>query len=438
MGLTKVTNDVSLISRLVGADGTPRAYIDGSNNLVVVNGIISGGVPVSTIQNYVVVKSAADLPPALVGVRTFAANTVYLINASFSDSNSWVMSNNTRLLGVNGITETVTYTGTGTFIMGTDVRFAIDDIQIIGMTASALVAFNNTAADKVFTSYSTNYIGGAKGVVFNGCNIFRFDSCAFINQTSNCCELNGVIRTLAFTFNQFTNTGTSGICIDTANITAGSTEIFRVDTNQWVASHANHIFLNIANESFYTSVGVGQINNNIPQSNISSNFLAGGLTVRTSDRTEFINNPTILDSQCEITSYITTPAATTITDLVSYVALAGTWTVSDSSRMTHTNPSRFTYTGFPKVDINFAATIRLDVAAGTNRGYRIGLRKNGTTLVNHSFQSVVLDAGVPSNVPIIANLTDVSTNDYFEIVVQATTNIVNITATTATAFFMRH
>lgn len=431
-------SELATAVNLVGNETLPIVQ-NGITKKTTLAAIESANIPNSQLlQNYVVVKSVNELP-AVDGSnnRNFDANTLYHFNVSLSDSATWVMGSNTRFLGVNGITETITYTGSGVFIKATDVRIALDDMVFVATNpAATLVEFNDSAGSYVCTSISTNYIGGAFAVKFNGCNIHRFDSCAFINQVTSSVSLNGVCKVPAYTFCQFAGNVPH---IDTTGITANSVQIFRVDTCQWIPTGSSSIFLKIPSEAIYTSAGIGQVQNNIAQVTNLGAFL-NGITSKSANKTQFYNNPSITDTQPEAVQYIATgdQASTTITvgagggQSGNPKVVAGTWTQETVSRFTTNAAGRITYTGAEPIECHLSAMFRVNPASGTNKEYRFSFRKNGTTVLLHSRMTVVCDTGSPGFVALIANASDVVTNDYFELVVENMLDSVAVTVQNAT------
>jgi len=121
----------------------------------------------STVQSSstTTVNSVADLPTAVAGVITLAANTTYIIGSSFTTADRFAVSDGTSIVGASSSFPVITYSGTGNMFTGADARFTIRDVGVrcvsaelfdmdgTGLATSALSVENVNCVS--CTSYAT-------------------------------------------------------------------------------------------------------------------------------------------------------------------------------------------------------------------------------------------------------------------------------------------
>lgn len=137
----------------------------------------------------------------------------------------------------------------------------------------------------------------------------------------------------------------------------------------------------------------------------------------------------VKNSQASVGAYIADgdEAVTDITALDDPVVIAGTWTEANAERFTSDANGRFTYIGKEARTLRAAVKMLIDPVGGSNRQYWAFLRKNGTDLIQLSRDKSTVDAANPGKMILFANV-DFFTNDYVEVVIEAKSHIIDVTA----------
>jgi len=127
-------------------------------------------------------------------------------------------------------------------------------------------------------------------------------------------------------------------------------------------------------------------------------------------------------------AYITdaNTASTVLSAVDTITVIAGTWTIDSSERITATTAGKFTYDGKEDTILSVALKMHCDPASGSNRTYDSYIRKNGSTLILLSRDTITADAANPAKMVLFATMPMVTT-DYFEVVIENKTNNVDVT-----------
>jgi len=127
---------------------------------------------------------------------------------------------------------------------------------------------------------------------------------------------------------------------------------------------------------------------------------------------------------------ITSAAATTLSDTVTWVDVGGTWALSDAS--THwemTENGRLYYTGAADREVNISATISM-TSAGNNQQTQWGIGVDGTILTPSIIQRYV-STGADVGAAAVHGHTDIANGSYISLMCRDITSAANVTATFA-------
>jgi hypothetical protein len=125
--------------------------------------------------------------------------------------------------------------------------------------------------------------------------------------------------------------------------------------------------------------------------------------------------------------YVSTPAATTISNTTSYFDAAGTWTAGSELKQFDMNTNgQLRYIGTPSIEVVVFATASITVA-GSNDVIHLEFRKNGTDVAG---SDAVRKVGTGSDVGAfsVIGITGMATNDYITIAFRNETAADNVTA----------
>lgn len=119
----------------------------------------------------VVNNIATDLPAAVAGVITLAANTTYWFNEATHafGTNRMVLQDGTNIFGFGKTKTILTYTGSASFISGTNVNSVIRDLEIQGSSTGTGLSLSNTSAQSVYVE-DVNFrsLGAAASIAGGG------------------------------------------------------------------------------------------------------------------------------------------------------------------------------------------------------------------------------------------------------------------------------
>lgn len=125
------------------------------------------------------------------------------------------------------------------------------------------------------------------------------------------------------------------------------------------------------------------------------------------------------------TYYVSSSAATTISNTTAHFKVAGTTTAGPLSQFTHTD-NRLTYTGTPTQVFHVDVAISM-TSASANQVIEFAIFKNGTLETGSEIQR---KQGTATDVAALALdfMVSMATNDYVEVYVKNTTSATNVTA----------
>lgn len=125
-------------------------------------------------------------------------------------------------------------------------------------------------------------------------------------------------------------------------------------------------------------------------------------------------------------TYISTPAATTISVATTPVVIAGTFTEVDARQFTTDANGRMTYVGLSAVELIATAAINAEMASGGTKTCSFYIGINGTVIASSQMQNT-LENNAPHFTQCQA-LVSLTTNDYIEVFTANEDDTINIQA----------
>ena len=369
---------------------------------------------VATLTRRVIVNTIADLPAAVGGVITLAANTLYVQadDVAFSTSRL-VFGANTVYSGLDSLVVTASYTGTLPFFTFTNTSGSVKNLNIVHPN-SPLFSFTDSGTN-VLRVVDVAYSGASIGTFGGNGSSVRFTNFSG-STTSNGMLLVGDWK--AFLFQPALSSIAAGTFIDLGTATFDSISV-------------NETTLDYPAGAFFMS---GEPN--------SGNMNAGGLATVSKTRLtgsgtpleqitpddaqfSFDHNDSIRDSRSDGLLYIQgNTVASTIASANTPVLAAGVWTVGPTGQFTGTTGGRLTY--IADKDARLPITVSVSVAPTLSTGIAMSvyIAINGT-IVAGSRSRGTGSAGLPDSITIPWQHT-FSTNDYVEAFVENNTNATDI------------
>jgi hypothetical protein len=369
---------------------------------------------VATLTRRVVVNTIADLPDAVAGVITLAANTLYVQadDVAFSTSRL-VFGANTVYSGLDSLVVTASYTGTLPFLTFTNVSGSTKNINFVHPN-SPLYGFTDSGTNVLRVS-DVSYAGASIGTFGGNGSSVRFTNFSG-STTSNGMLLVGDWK--AFLFQPALSSIAAGTFIDLGTATFDSISV----TETTLDYPAGAFFM--SGEPSSGNMNAGGL------ATITKTRLTGSgtpLEQITPDDAQFTFslNDSIRDSRSDGLLYIQgNTVASTIASANTPVLAAGTWTIGPSGQFTGTTGGRLTYIGVK--DARLPITLSVSVAPTLSTGIAISvyIAINGT-IVAGSRSRGTGSAGLPDSITIPWQHT-FSTNDYVEVFVENNTNATDI------------
>jgi hypothetical protein len=369
---------------------------------------------VATLTRRVIVNTIADLPAAVGGVITLAANTLYVQadDVAFSTSRL-VFGDNSVYSGLDSLVVTASYTGTLPFLTFTNVSGSTKNINFVHPN-SPLYGFTDSGTNVLRVS-DVSYAGASIGTFGGNGSSVRFTNFSG-STTSNGMLLVGDWK--AFLFQPALSSIAAGTFIDLGTATFDSISV----TETTLDYPAGAFFM--SGEPSSGNMNVGGL------ATITKTRLTGSgtpLEQITPDDAQFTFslNDSIRDSRSDGVLYIQgNTVASTIASVDTPVLAAGVWTIGPAGQFTGTTGGRLTYIGVK--DARLPITLSVSVAPTLSTGIAISvyIAINGT-IVAGSRSRGTGSAGLPDSITIPWQHT-FSTNDYVEIFVENNTNATDI------------
>jgi hypothetical protein len=369
---------------------------------------------VSTLTRRVIVNTIADLPAAVGGVITLAAETLYVQadDVAFSTSRL-VFGANTVYSGLDSLVVTASYTGTLPFLTFTNVSGSTKNMKFVHPN-SPLYSFTDSGTN-VLRIVDVAYAGASIGTFGGNGSSVRFTNFSG-STTSNGLLLVGNWK--AFLFQPALSSIAAGTFIDLGTATFDSISV----TETTLDYPAGAFFM--SGEPNSGNMNTGGL------ATISKTRLTGSgtpLEQITPDDAKFTfsENDSIRDSRSDGLLYIQgNTVASTIASANTPVLAAGTWTIGPTGQFNGTASGRLTYIGGKdaRLPVTFSVSIAPTLSTGIAMSIYIAI--NGTIDAGSRRQGTG-SAGLPTSVTMPWQHT-FSTNDYVEVFVENNTNATDI------------
>ena len=366
----------------------------------------------SARNNFVLVKSASDLPAPAGGIITLVPGTLYQVNGPITLS-SKINLNGCKIFGLDAVNDKLVYTGSSELFTGTNTG----SIEFLTLTAASGNVFN------------INGGGAAENLVVENCYFIGSNSLGTIQG------LNG---TAYFSNNAY--------FYNANGITFQNDSIVLCYSLMWDGSNHNTYEAFTGKFNIIQILGGGRIanlSNTATALNISgvSSLTNGSLKTLLYEGTgtyvngvfsnnwevESIGLPTQKDDNASGNCYITSTTPTTFTLINIPTKILGTTVSTSLFRVTSTANNRLTYAGrkthTAKIDCALSAN-----SVGTNNFYTFYVAVNGIPLAASAQQIKLSTSTDQQSVVVICNVS-LNPNDYVEVWVANNSNTQSITVT---------
>lgn len=367
-----------------------------------------------------IVNSEADLPIAVSGVISLAANTNYVLGDNFSTVNRFdVSAGNVSWTSGNIFGPKITYTGGLTMFTGVDTTFNIFDAALDAPNAK-LFDFSDVATP---------------GVSIIQMDSVRCDTCDEWGTFDDCQALLIVNSSAGSIANGVEILGTSWVVLSAIKfaLISGSATFIGIDLNS--ATFANAELVNLVMVGPPGAIGVSGItgSGNINTGSIGvfrdSSFIAGitpisGISVD-DIRWSFNSNGGIPDTvKRGMVSLSGNVTETVIVSAGVPVKVAGTWVVEQESHFTADTTGRITYDGEVALNNPVDVVVTVRAASGTNKNVTAFVAVNGTVEAN-SGQVNQVDSSDPKQITLMWEV-DFNQTNFIEVFVQNDTDTTNL------------
>jgi len=370
------------------------------------------------LGNIVFVSSKSELPTAVEGVITLAANITYYFTTTVDlTGDRLVGGSNTVILGSSSENSRITSTGLGVGVplfyteWTTPIRHVtFQDVD----TAIHIVGDVNPPVALDWTG--VNFLNVDNVGLIDTCDNFIYSKGAILNSQN--LQFSGTIGTVGIDNSIFVGGGGVGNILDILS-TCTITRRFRIIYSSMVV--------------FGSSVGINvDASATIPTEGYildTINFSAGGTYLSgvsyTDNKTRFVNSKGI-ENTAEIGNYYMTAnaTATTIGAVDTPVKILGTTTANTiNQKFTHTD-NRLTYSGALIRDFQVTATSSL--TSGNNNVIGLYVAKNGVVIASSEMYSTTSSGGRAESIT-CQTILELNEGDYVEMYVENTTAATDIT-----------
>lgn len=378
--------------------------------------------PVGT--NTVIVRQLSDLPTPSGGKHVLLANTSYRFGADVDIGTNFLeFGSGTDIVSAGAFTTILTYTGTGSMLVGVDVNATIQSITLDAPNAQVFDFKETTGDTRVVLISDVLILNCLTTGTVEKLRTLVVDGISSLNCTKGFVFLGANQTGIRLTSVALLSTSTSYIGLD-----------FTGSTQKTV---------NINGVIFEGGAGSIGIKGDTASTNITSGFLANvgqvqftGVTTPLSGitvddiRWNFQGNGVVSDTMPDAMVSLTNNATdTVIAGVDTPTKVLGTFVVERASHFTGDTAGRITYTGERDLTTPIDACLTLDPVSGTNKVVRAYIALNGTIITN-SGKAIQIDSADPREITLMWQLT-LTTNDFLEIFIENETDAVDFTVVDA-------
>jgi len=371
----------------------------------------------------ILISVKADLPTPAAGVIILAANTEYRFLADVSlGTDRLVLGDNTVIRGIDSLSVTITYTGTGDMFTMADTT---NRVSFVTLACALGRVFNwSCTSTKILRVHDVTIASADKVGLFTGvAGIIRFTNVSPSVVTTDGLEFVGDFRSFLWEVSAFTISAGAIFNLGTATF-----DSFITDTVLATLNGTANLVSGAASSANINTGGIGLVN--VMRISGTGTPLSG---VSPDDALwEFRHNDDIQDTRPDgLLSMQGNAVNTVIAVSGTYVLVAGTWVVERSSQTTGTTAGRITYNGGKDATLPIAFTCSVEPASGTNKLISLRLSKNGTPVAN-STRTAQTNTGVPTSITVLWQ--DVaSTGDFYEVFATNDTDTIDVLVSSAIA-----
>lgn len=383
------------------------------------------------------VFQATDLPGAL------QSNTIYVIHGNISTPNTVTVNNdNCAIIGATRDKDSLTYTGTGTFITVTDVNFTFKSIKISAPTGTVFAASNVNPLSpplygrtKVITMQDCQFRNCLNGLQISGFDLIDLSNCLFWYFTGSAgnvfasvskleissCEFirwyDEATATTYSTGNMIELQGLVGVNFGAVNI--NGCIIHPQQTQSGIFINTNTL-TNFGTISSNTFVNTGLTTGNVFSPVIPVVGLPDYSQTYTETYDVFANQGILNSTSGTVNTLVNNVTVTTITTASTPVVIntGGGATLQAAVRYTVAAGGRSTYTGSKQVYVSLHASLTYEKQGGGTDTYNFFFYKNGTLLPGSQTQVVGGTGTSASGAISMIYGTLMNQNDYIEIYVE--------------------
>lgn len=358
-----------------------------------------------TRNNFVIVKSASDLPAAVSGVITLVSGTAYEINGTITLSNA-INLNGCKIFGLDAVNDKLVYTGTGALFTGSTTG----SIEWLTLNASSGSVFN------------INGGGVFENLVMENCYILGCSSVGTIQGVGGTSYFSNVAY--------FSNL---------AGITFQNDSIVLQYNLMWDVSNHNTYEKYTGKFSVIQIMGGGR---EVSSTNSATGLDVSGVTGITNGDIKVVlyvgtgtymtgtlsNNweveadglTTQEDAVATGNMYLTTQVGTTFTFSNTPTKVLGTTTTTALFRVTSPTSNRLTYGGRKTRSFRVIAALTA-TPSSSNQVYVFYVAKNGVILPESKQEIKLVNTSDEQTATLACDVT-MAPNDYIEVWVQNSTS----------------
>ena len=372
------------------------------------------GGEISVPDNVVIVKSAADLPAAVSGVRQLADNTLYQFNGTVTLTDTLALGTNSMLGAQHLGNDVLVYTGTGTAITGTNKNFFVEKLTIVAPNGTALNLSGTTSTEMILDLVS--FVGCATIGTISGFRVPTFLNCNF-DQIANGLTFTGTSEKVFFDGCPFRggSSGTTSLTFD-ADF---ETEILDIQSCYWKTANSAHTAINWNAGAVLNDYALLQGN-----SFVGMTTPLVGIGPATANFSFVNNTPTRDSRRIGSVSLVDNTTATTLTQNT-WTKIAGTTSSGALERFTSPESNRLTYSD-KRGNAQGIVVATLSVLGSVNNQIvEVALYKNGT--IASPVMRALLTGTVRAEAMALNAIIDFNENDYVEVWCRCTSGSNNLT-----------
>ncbi|MFD0989088.1 hypothetical protein ACFQ1R_03190 [Mariniflexile jejuense] len=350
-------------------------------------------------DNYVLVKSAADLPAPSAGVITLIPGTMYEINGSITLSNK-IQLNGCEVAGADSNNDKLIFTGTGALFTGTKGGI-IKNLTLIGNGTNSLFSMNDATQTLNLFLRGSNVVGFSSVGTITGYNLVLLDLISLASNSNGVTYTNN--KNLFLLNNVWFSTNSGTFCTMT-----GTFDIVGI---------SGGVYHNNTGTAIMNITGITSIIQSAHINGVSFTGTATRLVGSFSNKWE-VDTPGLKTEKDDVatgTIYISTPVLTSIPNADIAVKAMGITATENLFRF-DTNGginNRLRYTGI-KTRI-FSVVISASITS-PNSGQVLSMyiAKNGT-IINSSRIQRKISNGADIGAIAVTCTVQLNTNDYVEL-----------------------